>query len=124
MNDEFWEEMGNFNRRIKDDDRLASFLTGEMHVVNDSGAFALQVGDTTIKETRCTRAEDFEHVLDILCAINEADLAYAEAMYNEQHDDEEYPDREPYLPDYGPPGSGAVVTEYLGTETGLEDGPW
>lgn len=119
MNDEFWEDIENFNRRIKDDDRLVNFLTGEMHVVNDSGAFALQVGDTTIKETQRTRAEDFEHIIDILCAINEADLAYAEALYNE---DQEYGELD--LPDVGPPGSGAIITEYLGTEPGLEDGPW
>lgn len=116
MNDEFWEEMGNFNRRIKGDDRLSDLLAAEMHVVNDSGAFALQVGDTTISETRRTRAEDFDHILDIIAAINAADMAYLDALSEQEIDYD--------LPDVGPPGSGAIITEYLGTEPGLEDGPW
>jgi hypothetical protein len=120
MNDEFWAEMESFNRRIKGDDRLSDLLAAEMHVINDSGAFALQVGDITIPETRRTRAEDFDHILDIIAAINAADMIYLE-NFSEQEIDYDY---DYDLPDVGPPGSGAIITEYTGNEPGLEDGPW
>jgi hypothetical protein len=40
-------------------------------------------------------------------------------------DDGDEPDLDDSTPpDYGPPGSGAIITEYNGFEPGLEDPPW
>lgn len=113
---EFQEEIEIFNRRVGNDTRLKDFLAAPLYVVNNSGTFALQVGNITIQETSRVRADDFSRLIDTLCAINDAEMEYLDKLSEEVDDD-----YEPDLPDFGPPGSGAVVTEY---QVGTYDEPW
>lgn len=80
-------------------------------------AILVTAKDPSDPSTATYLIEDLTRALELLRTA-------VEQLEVEQLDREDEPDdREPPPPsDFGPPGSGAVIIEYVGNEPGLEDG--
>jgi len=77
-----------------------------LELVEEADCLVLMVDGKAIQELNTDDREEMSQTLDRLLAYTKA---LSRAMFDYDNRDD---DCEPYVPDFGPPGSGAVVTEY------------